>query len=166
VFDHRIEHCGVPVRDDIAVVATLAEAFDSFTHVVEDVQFVVDGQDLVALFGSDVDAAGIESVLEGVAVDLVKRLVGVELVCDDGVGQRAGAPKLRDWLGLVYAGGEGGGPDDRAEADTAEADRADDRQRAKKQLVVPVAFITSNAFVYLFVCCLVSTHECSSSVDD
>jgi len=56
VVDHRRQHLGVPVRDDVAVVARRPQAFDRVPDVVEDVELVVDGENLVALLGRDVDA--------------------------------------------------------------------------------------------------------------
>jgi hypothetical protein len=77
---HRRQHLGVVVREDVGRVAGLAQPGDTLGHVLEDVEFVADGQDLVASVRRDVRPVGRQGVLEGVAVQFDERLVGVDVV--------------------------------------------------------------------------------------
>jgi len=64
VFHHRRQHRRVSIRDDIAVVPPVDEAGNTVPNVVEDIEFVVDGENLVTFLVRDIDAVGIECVLE------------------------------------------------------------------------------------------------------
>ncbi|CDK39925.1 hypothetical protein BN903_33 [Halorubrum sp. AJ67] len=103
VVDHRRQHLRVAVREDVTVVARVAEPADALAHVVEHLQLVVHREDLVALRGREVDAVRRQRVRQRVPVHLEKGLVGVDRVRDERVRQRPRPPQPRHRLGVGNA---------------------------------------------------------------